>query len=286
MKKTILFILLSFVTINSYGTAQAPDYLIYQGDTMMLFACPLDYYPDQILIKPERLFGGSGCFSTGWWRGYIATWELIDNELFLIEVKNTCYPSKMENTVASYSFGTDAGNTGSKYADLKSLFGEKYKNGKVKADWFSGELIIPKGKLLYEINDAFLSIYEKEPVFRVEKGNLTGFQECDNSKTRKSRYVENQALLIEYLRNAINYDNVPQLDTINRRVSVRIISVDDLGKIDSVEVVKSVNDIYDKEAVRVVKSIPEWEVLYKKGEQMNKRWTIPINFEMKKRNAH
>ena len=37
----------------------------------------------------------------------------------------------------------------------------------------------------------------------------------------------------------------------------------------------------DKEALRVVKSIPEWDILYRQGKQIQITWTIPVIFGKK-----
>ena len=129
-------------------------------------------------------------------------------------------------------------------------------------------------------HDGFQSIYEKEMEFTVDKGELMETKILDNSKTKKSKYTEDQKLLMEYINKNIKRENLPESDKIKRRVFVQIISSDENGKIDSVKVVRGVNELYDNEAIRVVKSIPEWDVIYRHGEIYNQMWTLPINFDL------
>jgi hypothetical protein len=266
--------------MNVFGTAQMPDLIIYNGDTLSLYSCPLSSFPSQDLITPQGLFGSSGCFFTACWRNYVATWEIVDNELFLCEIRNACYPTSMRGVSASFKSGIDKDSVGNEYADLKVLFPKRFKDGKVKADWVDGKLISPQGKLLYYFHDGFYSIYESELEFTIEYGELVEVRNLDNSRTKKSIYSEDHNLLKEYIETNIELENLPEYDTLKRRVFVSILSTDEYGKIDSVNVIRGVNELYDNEAIRVVKSIPKWEVIYRRGKKVERVWMIPINFDL------
>lgn len=282
MRKLIskfLFLLLSF---QAFGTAQIPDILIYKRDTLYLFDCPLDYFPDQGLINPKRLFGSSGCFYTACYRNYVATWTIEGNKLYLLSIKNACYPTDMKYVNASFNAGADT--TGKEYADLETLFPDKFANGKVSADWVNTKIISPKGKMLYYINDGFMSIFEKEVEFTFEKGTLIQMQEFDNSKTRTSKYTQDLELLKEFIKNNIDYSNLPRLDK-TIKVIVAVHNSNEDGKIDNVTILRGFNDPFDKEAERVVKSIPQWDVLYRHGKKIRgASWMIPVIFEWEGKN--
>jgi hypothetical protein len=273
---SIGFLIISY---NTFGTAQIPDILIYKGDTLSLFSCPLYSYPNQDLVSPKNMFGSKGCFYTSCWRNYIATWEIVDNKLFLINIRNACYPADGKYVAVSYKEVRDT--IGREFADLKSLFPDKFKNGKVFADWVSEKIISPKGKLLFYIHDGFESIFEKEIEFTIENGMISSLIEINNSKTRQSKYTTNDKLLINFIQSNIDYTNVPEpSDKI--KVVVRVISANDEGKIDSVTILRGFNEIYDREALRVVKLIPDWDVIYRHGKKFNIPWMIPVLFEPKK----
>ena len=280
MKNSVKILLLLCLPMKLFGTAQIPDLIIYKGDTLSLYACPLGYYPDEELINPKNLFGSKGCFFTACWRNHVATWEIIDDKLYLTEVRNACYPTALRNAGASFKAGVDKDSVGLEFADLKLLFPDRYENGKVRADWVSGKLISPQGELLYYFHDGFESIYEREVEFTIEKGTLIETQQFDNSKTKRSEYTKNEKLLRDFIYSNINYDNLPKSDTIKRRVVVEIISADDNGKIDSVRVLRGVNELYDNEAIRVIKSIPEWDIIYRRGKRFNQRWSMPVLFDL------
>lgn len=269
--------------MNVFGTAQIPDLIIYKGDTLALYSCPLNSFSNQDLITPKVLFGSSGCFYTACWRNYVATWEIVDDELYLCEIRNACYPTSMRGVTASYKSGIDKDSIGREFADLKALFPQRYKDGKVKADWVTENLFSPQGKLLYYIHDGFASIYETEIQLDIKKGVLFGIKTFDNSKTKISKYTEDPSLLFEFIYKNIKRENLPKSDTLVRCVYLQIISSDENGKIDRVKVVRGVNRLYDNEAIRVIKSIPEWNVIYRHGKRFNQGWTLPIKFDLTKK---
>ena len=78
MKQILTIITLLFFEF-CFGTAQIPDYLIYQGDTLAIFSNPLEKYFEQ--IGKRELIDFVGCGSTACWRGYKAIWELKDDKL-------------------------------------------------------------------------------------------------------------------------------------------------------------------------------------------------------------
>jgi hypothetical protein len=57
--------------------------------------------------------------STACWRGYVAIWQIQDGILYLAALNAW---------------------QGDQKADLKRLFPDRFKSGKVKADWFTGAL--------------------------------------------------------------------------------------------------------------------------------------------------
>jgi hypothetical protein len=93
-----------------------------------------------------------------------------------------------------------------------------------------------------------------------------------------SFYCFCRTLLKKYIKDNIDYSNITNEPYEKARVYVQILSVTEDGKIDSVNVVRGWDNERDNEAVRVVKSIPEWNVLYRHGEQFNLTWTIPVIF--------
>jgi hypothetical protein len=278
MKKFIIAISLCLFCTRLFGTAQIPDILIYNGDTLSLFSCPLAFYPDKSKINPRNLFGSTGCFYTACYRNYVATWKIENNRLYLLQIRNACYPTNQDYVAATLQEGADS--LGKEFADLNLLFPYRFENGKVFADWVSTTMISPIGKLLFYIHDGFESIFEKELEFTFNKGLIVNTREYDNSKTRISKFTSDRTLLMPYIENSIDYSNVPYPDK-EIRVMVRISGATKDGKVDGATILKGYDQLYDNEALRVVNSIPEWDVIYRHGEIINRFWMIPVRFKPK-----
>jgi hypothetical protein len=154
MKQFRALIILLFVLCskNLLATGQFGDVLIINGKTVEVFSNPLEQYFEK---KGNRTIGKidmneeGGC--TALWRGYVATWELKNDSLFLVRIEiNYCDKPKEIN--------------------LKNEFGSK----KVFADWVNCTIICPKGELLEYVHMGYASIYEEEKHYIFEQGKLVG----------------------------------------------------------------------------------------------------------------
>lgn len=91
--------------------------------------------------------------STANWRGYIATWEIIESEgaerLYLVEL--------------------NANRSHSEEIGLSKLFPGF---DKVFAHWFTGQLRCPQGDLLNYVHGGYSSTYEYDLIMDIQKGVL------------------------------------------------------------------------------------------------------------------
>jgi hypothetical protein len=160
-----LFAILCVLPATAFATGQEPDVLIYKGKTYSLFANPLEaFYPNRkkrplFVVKPNVM-------STSNWRGYVATWAIEDNFLYLVKIDAWTCPRNFKNCQP---------------VDLAKLFGSKYRNGKVKADWFSGDLRMPDGKMLQYVHMGYGSVYEREITLTVDSGKVVKESMVDNT---------------------------------------------------------------------------------------------------------
>ena len=249
---SFIFILV-LLNQNVFATAQIPDFLIYKGDTLSIYTNPLESYFENH-SRPDSLFAEIGYNSTACWRGYIAYWELKNDSLFL---------TKIEGDSININFS--------------KIFKDRKIKDKIFADWYNYSIYNPYSKLLYFENTGYGSIYELEREFKFKNGVLTEIKNYDNSKSKKSKYTENPELLQKFIRENIDYSKISEPNE-KARVFVQIISTNESGKIDSVNVVRGWDKERDLEAIRVIKSIPEWDVLYRHGKQFNITWTVPVYF--------
>ena len=89
-----------------------------------------------------------------------------------------------------------------------------------------------------------------------------------------------QQALFKYLAENVKYPVIAQENGIQGRVICQFLVNKD-GKIVDVEVVRSGGDpSLDKEAVRVIKSMPNWKAGKQRGKAVRVKYTLPVNFKL------
>ncbi len=89
-----------------------------------------------------------------------------------------------------------------------------------------------------------------------------------------------QAELFKYLSQNVKYPVIAQENGIQGRVICQFVVNKD-GSIVDVEVVRSGGDAsLDKEAVRVIKSMPKWKPGKQRGKPVRVKYTVPVNFRL------
>ena len=177
--------LLCVLPAAALATGQEPDVIIYNGKTYSLFANPLeDFYKDRKKRPPFRV--EPNVMSTGNWRGYVATWTIENGILYLVKIDAwICRDWNAQRC---------------RKAKLSAIFARRYRDGKVKADWFSGELRIPDGKLLQYVHMGYGSVYERELTLTVESGRVVKESVIDNTRRTLPPELELQRRELEKIR--------------------------------------------------------------------------------------
>ena len=86
-----------------------------------------------------------------------------------------------------------------------------------------------------------------------------------------------QSALFDFMAKNIKYPEVAVECGIEGRVLVTFIVKKD-GSLSDVRVAKSVDPSLDKEAVRIIKSMPKWNPGTHKGMYVNVKFTLPVTF--------
>ncbi len=174
-KLLIALVVLSFLPAAAYATAQVPDIITYEGKKRPLMTNPLESFFKEG-ERPE-FQTSPGVRVTSNWRGYVANWEIEDDTLYLVG---------LDSWICK-----DLGPENCKRADLKELFGEKFRDGKVKADWFTGDLRMSDGELLQYVHMGYGSVFERDIILSVAAGKITGKEVIDNTKMKPQEKGEN-----------------------------------------------------------------------------------------------
>ncbi len=81
----------------------------------------------------------------------------------------------------------------------------------------------------------------------------------------------------------VNSQIVYPQDAVDQKIEGKVVlqfTVNKLGEVKDVKVVRGVNEILDKEAVRVVESSPKWEPASQNGVPVSVNYTFPVIFKI------
>ncbi len=266
----IFCLCVSFIFVSEiFATPQRGDVLFWGGKRYKLFPRPLEMHEKFDKFKKQLSFLEKKCDITDCYL-YQAEWIIIDSKLYLKNICSCCY---FEDSLK---------------IDFNRFFPKIIlKNGLLRADWVTGELWISKGKEILYDHNGIGSICEKDLRLTFKNGILIKVKEFDNTNFHISKYTEEPELLKKFIYSNINWKNLPELDAEEKKVFISF-EADESKKPRNIEIMRGSEDIFNKEAVRVVSLIPEWTVYFWRGELYRQKWTIPIifNYENKKKYAH
>ena len=93
------------------------------------------------------------------------------------------------------------------------------------------------------------------------------------------QYPGGQIAMLKYLMENIKYPEQAMKEGIQGRVAVRFIVEKD-GSISDVRPILSVHPLLNKEAVRVVESMPKWTPGKQNGKPVRVRFNVPVMFKL------
>ncbi len=86
-----------------------------------------------------------------------------------------------------------------------------------------------------------------------------------------------ESALRKYIANTVQYPEIAQKNGTQGKVYVTFVVAKD-GSIANCSIARGVDPLLDKEALRVVNSLPEWKPGKQRGKAVNVSYTVPINF--------
>jgi hypothetical protein len=163
MKAIITFLWIVFCSCQVFATAQISDLIIYNGTKYALNSNPLEQYFEK---NPDKRPQGE-IMSTALWRGYVATFEIKENQLFLRDIE-----IQVSDTTRKKNW--------------KSVLHEVFPDQpNIKLDWLTGLLVLPHGKLVNYVHMGYASTYENYILLEIDGGNL--------KKEKKFNYKDYEA---------------------------------------------------------------------------------------------
>lgn len=255
-----LNIVFIFISLSAFPTAQISDILIREGDTLTLFSTPLEFKPGIEDLRIGMFDFKDHTISTGCWRGYMAFWKIENDSLFLTKII-----SCLDNNLI---------------ADLDKLFPLEVKQGKIFASWYTGELAIQKGDLLYYVHSGFESIYKREEVIQISNGVYQSTQDFQNEVILSEFWQMKPKKVRKHTYGAIEWSNLPPVDDKNIQTFLQF-TIDSIFMVDTAysymyvyrkkngeidkEIITDLNNPFMKETIRIAKNIPSWDYFEIRG---------------------
>lgn len=273
MKKCRNILLFLLISLTANATSQVGDILIWKGDTLQLFSNPLELRSDskelskiiasELENEYRRLYPkkyeteeGVSLISTACWRGCVAEWTIISDKIYLSNIY-VWHDNKVK-------------------VDLKKIFGNELTGNLLFANWVTGKLYVPKGRCVEYVHLGYKSIYETETVIEFNDGVLIASKTYNNYIAKKSKFTTdpNPNNYLEFVYSKVNWEQLPDLKNKHFQVSIGVQPNQD-GQIDSLlsnytylldssELITDTTNIFIKEAIRIVKLIPDWDVIYQR----------------------
>lgn len=164
---------LVLASINAMASAQVPDVIIIDGRNESLDTSPLAPY----LSAHPKVIPKSDDPATDNLRGYVATWEILDGKLFLRRI--------------DVAFRNPRASLNEESRIIKNVIHKIFPDSRdLVAGWYSGALIIPRGKLVKYVHMGYGSTYESYTIVTVDKGVVS--KKLDLSAEDFAKYRESQ----------------------------------------------------------------------------------------------
>ena len=148
--KILISILITFLCFSElFATPQYPDKILYNDIEYSLETNPLEQY----FNKNQDTRPKGGVESTGLWRGYVATFEIIENQLYVKDVQIQIYNEK------------------DKSFEWISVIDEIFPGlSERKIDWYNGILTLPYGELITYVHEGYSSTFENYILIEIADG--------------------------------------------------------------------------------------------------------------------
>jgi hypothetical protein len=177
MHLNLLFLIFIFFSSQSFSTAQTPDKLIIDGETIALQSNPLEIY---FKNNPDKK-SDEWAFSTALWRGYIAVFKIENGHLIVSDIK---VQLKKEEDHRKWFSVIDQVMT---------------KEERV-VSWYDGLLVAPRGEIVNYIHMGYASEFEKYTLFLIEGGKVIKRQSfsLEEYKVYKMKQFQKYKMTEEY----------------------------------------------------------------------------------------
>ncbi len=174
---TSLAAVLLAIAHPAFATSQEADTLVLEGEQLSLETNPLAPLIQAgriTLPEPAERWSSN-------WRGYVATWTVENSQLLLDKLEVLLKPEGSAESADAVPVNV-----------LRRVFPDQTR---VPADWFSGTLVIPRGKVVEYVHMGYGSMHERYTVLRIESGRVVSQSDLSGKEfesLRKERFAAYQ----------------------------------------------------------------------------------------------
>lgn len=152
MRVIIIFLIALLCWLDAMATAQMSDRIIYKGKEYILRNNPLEEYFEKYPEKQPR----GGVVSSALWRGYVATFEVRNDMLYLKDIE-VMYQDTTSKESYNYKW--------------RSVLKEVVSDGKELAiDWMTALLEMPYGEKVEDGHIYYIPQYQNIMLLEVQNG--------------------------------------------------------------------------------------------------------------------
>lgn len=164
---------------------------------------------------------------------------------------------------------------------IKKLPGAQMgENGKITIDGKEVKKIRVNGKDFYD-GDQVVNTNKSMQTKVTAEGSVKDNNEIFEIVENMPEFPGGMAELMKFLQQNIKYPEQAQKDSIQGRVIVQF-TIKKTGEVSDPTIMRSVSPELDAEAIRVVNAMPLWTPGEQKGEPVNVKFTLPIQFRLAK----
>ncbi len=160
--RVLALLLILSIPFSATATAQKPDHLIIGDQEYSLHVNPLE----KLFNENEGLRPESQVLSTANWRGYIATFTIENNKLYISELTVSVPTEEIEFDLVQTSV-------------LDTVFPNITERW---LDWYSGILVIPQGRRVGYVHLSYASAYEQYLLIRINGGIVQETKQMNNEE--------------------------------------------------------------------------------------------------------
>jgi TonB family protein len=131
---------------------------------------------------------------------------------------------------------------------------------------------------------------QQEKIQQMTNKNISSYQEVFNAEAAEEPVfvvVENQPsfeggdlnTFVAYIQKHLKYPPEAAQSGIEGKIFISFI-VDSTGNVADIRVLRGVDSLLDKEAVRVISHSPQWKPGFQRGKPVNVQFTVPVNFKL------